>query len=168
MQGLDFVEVLPRGFLYQDPDARSMIYLSPSGGEPLGGAALPASFSPYRLRVVGDRVRLVEQILITDAGLDDRHVMLFKALMKPAVDRQQVQAPAWMVFAGVIGEGREVALSLPDGSVVALSRDKLDEVCEQYSLPDEPPLQWQRIDAAWAATWLDNNPAVRRGTWWNR
>ena len=80
-------EVLPRGFLYQDPTRRLMVYLSPAGGEPLGGAQLPQSFARYRLRVVSDRVRLVEQILISDAGLDDRHVMIFKTQVKPAVDR---------------------------------------------------------------------------------
>lgn len=161
-------EVLPRGFLYQDPDALRMVYLSPAGGEPMAGAPLPNSFSRYRLRVVADRVQLVEQILITEAGLDDRHVMLFKAVMKPAIDRQQAHPPAWMVFAGLLGEGREVALSLPDGSVVALPLEKLDEVCEQYPLDDEPPLEWLRVDAAWAATWIHDHPTVRRGTWWNR
>lgn len=161
-------EVLPRGFLYQDPDARRLIYLSPAGGAPLGGAPLPASFSHYRLRVVSDRVRLVEQLLIADAGLDDRHVMLFKALMKPAVDRQQAHPPQWMVFAGLLGEEREVALSLPDGSVVALPREKLDEVCEQYTLDADSPLQWERIDADWATAWIRDHPVVKRGTWWNR
>jgi hypothetical protein len=144
-----------------------MVYLSPQGEPVLSSIQLPASFSDYRLRVVSDRVRLVEQILIAEARLDDRQVLLFEALMKPTVDRGQVAAPEWTVFAGLLGDGAEVALSLPDGSVVALDRRHLDAVASSCALPDDPPLQWRRIDAAWARAWLEAHPVTRSGSWWH-
>ncbi|MFT5680835.1 MAG: hypothetical protein ACI8RZ_001741 [Myxococcota bacterium] len=163
-----FAEVLPRGFLYQDPDHRLMVYLSPSGDPALSNIQLPPSFGDYRLRVVRDRVRLVEQLLIREAGLDDRHVMLFKAQVKPTVDGGQASAPEWTVFAGLLGEGSEVALSLPDGSVVALPEGLLDATIAAYPLDDEEPLSWQCIDDAWVSARLALAAPVQDGTWWSR
>lgn len=161
-------EVLPRGFLYQDPTHRLMVYLSPSGEPATHNIQLPASFGDYRLRVVSDRVRLVEQILIREAGFEDRHVMLFKAQVKPTVDHGQASAPASMVFAGLLGEASEVALSLPDGTIVALPKAHLDATIAAYPLQNEIPLTWLRVDATWAEAWIAANAPERSGTWWSR
>jgi hypothetical protein len=161
-------EVLPRGFLYQDPALRLMVYLSPSGEPATHNIQLPASFGDYRLRVVSDRVRLVEQILIREAGFEDRHVMLFKAQVKSTVDHGQVSAPESMVFAGLLGDAAEVALSLPDGTIVALPKASLDATIAAYPLESEIPLTWMRIDPAWAEARLAEIEPARAGTWWSR
>lgn len=161
-------EVLPRGFLYQDPGQRLMVYLSPRGEPATDNIQLPASFGDYRLRVVRDRVRLVEQILIREAGLEDRHVMLFKAQMKATIDSGQVSAPEWTVFAGLLGDAKEVALSLPDGSIVALPVSHLETTIAAYPLEPDVPLTWARVDAAWAEARLAGGAPVREGTWWSR
>lgn len=150
-------EVLPRGFLYQDPDNTLLLYLTPAAGTPPGGR-LPAQFADHRIRVVTGRVAAAEQVLIAEAGLDDRHVMLLKIRMK------QDHA----VFAGLLGERTEVALSQPDGSVAAVAMGQLEAVAAEHALPADTGTDWQRIDTAWARDWAAKNPGQRSGTWWNR
>ena len=159
-------EVLPTGFLYIDTDRRFMGYLTPGGAEPLGGAPVPTTYTGYQMRVAQSRVQLVEKILIMEDSLDDRHIEILKGLVLPELNRRHEDPIKALVFAGLAGPEREVALSLPDGKLVAVTPQKLAEVVAAHVLPEPPALVWHRFDQDWAEDWLQTHPTPSSGPWW--
>lgn len=100
--------------LYHDRDYRLLLWLipgddMPSPDDPRHGAVDPDVAATHQLRVVRNGNALKEKIVIADAGLDDRVVELFKAVMRQDTDSRIGQDDG-LWFAGLDTEDGETVL----------------------------------------------------------
>lgn len=112
--------------LYHDPDAKLMIWLTPSGDLPESEMKAVTNHAKamgdYTLRRVGDISSLMEKLLIFEAGLDDvvvemcKYVTRVEMAAKAGEDKaaQILNLPMHFYRRGVQDDTEYITLSFPD------------------------------------------------------
>ncbi|MGO9113929.1 MAG: CpXC domain-containing protein, partial [Thermoguttaceae bacterium] len=92
-----------QGLLYHDMERRVMIMLGCQAPDDL---ELPERFAQefqaeYSLRLVSSMTKLIEKVLLVDAGLDDRAIEIFKFAVMANIEESQRGDNPQLLFRGV-------------------------------------------------------------------
>lgn len=144
--------------LYNDMDNRVMLYYTAKKGD-ADPHDIPAGplVQSYRLRLVSERNELIEKIHLTDVGIDDCAMELFKTALR---DSLESKAEDQLYFSGLGKEGDTqqvmhfVLFTTQGTETLTIKRESFDELEKNFApllKQNRPPLgQWFNISRQYA------------------